>query len=134
MAIRIDSQIYAACIYNFAAFFIQILYQGFPEARVGKNDDYWLTFAFRATRNVGKRVLSTPYIYDQELLYLRIGRDKSIFRRTGHLLDASHYNGYGLSICYYHKTLCHNFVTSTVPDSHPKTIVLVAFMLKFYKT
>jgi hypothetical protein len=54
LAIRLDSQIYAACIYNIAAFFFQILYQGFPEACDGKNDDYWLTLADTATRNVGK--------------------------------------------------------------------------------
>ena len=74
--------------------------------------------------------LSIPYIYDQELLYLRIGRDKSIFRRTGHLLDAS----ITINMCYCRKNPCHNFVTSTVPDSDPKTIVLVAFILIFYKT
>ena len=30
---------------------------------VGKNDDYWLTFAVRVTRNVGKRVpLNSLYL------------------------------------------------------------------------
>jgi hypothetical protein len=63
LAIRIDSQIYAACIYNITAFFFQILYQGYPEALVAKNDDYWLTFAVRATRNEGKRVpLNSLYL------------------------------------------------------------------------
>ena len=63
LAVRLDRQIYADNIYSIAAFFFQIIYLGNSEARDGKNDDYWLAFAARATRIEVSVRISTPSIY-----------------------------------------------------------------------